>query len=534
MAYTRGRCTNLDYCSIAAARRDVEVRVGDDFVCPESGKPLKAPQTASRQGPNFILPAIIGGGVLVLVAGGIFVGMRLSGGGAPPSAPTMARAQTPAPATTPGVAAAPVTAAANAENVLVRLAGSATLARTVAPQLASAYLTDIGDTDIKIAPGATANEVRVAGLRGDRRETILIEGSGEDAAFKALGGHETEIVIASRRISAGEHDALAALGDMTAPTAEHLLGLGAVAVVVNAANTLPGLRRDQIAGVFTGSVTDWSALGSSASPVDVYGVNAGTEINTIFSGLALGGNALAPTVKRFADSAAVAQAVAADPRGIGFVDVADIGQTRAMPVADTGATPVSPTDRTAVAHEDYPFTYRVYLYTAPGGSGGIAQRFVQYALSPAGQAVIEQQGLASQTTKAAAQAAPPAPVTAAGSYKQFVAGARKIAITFHFEPNSTILDQKSQRDIDRVKNYMLSNHYSQEQLILVGFADNQGDPAANLAVSKKRVDAVAALFVADGVKPGKVAGFGSELEIADNATEEGREKNRRVEVYIKQ
>jgi phosphate transport system substrate-binding protein len=533
MAYTRGRCTNLDYCSIAAARRDVEVRVGDDFVCPECGKPLKAPQVAARQGPNLVLPAIIGGGVLVLIAGGIVVGMKLSGGSAP--APSVAHTQTPAQATA-------ATAAANAttaENILVRLAGSATLARTVAPQLASAYLSEIGDTDIKItpgspAPGGAANVTRVVGLRGDRRETILIEGTSEAAGFKALASHATDIVLANRRISAGEHDALASLGDMTTPAAEHLLGLDAIAIVVNSANALPGLRRDQISSIFTGATTDWSALGASASPIDVYGVNPDTEISSIFSGLALGGNALGPNVKRTADAAGVAQAVAADPRSIGFVDLTDIGQTRAVPVADTGAAPVSPTDHAAVAHEDYPFTYRVYLYIAPGNAGGIAQRFVAYALSPAGQAIVEQQGLASQTAKPAAPVAPPPPVTAAGSYKQFVAGARKIAITFHFEPNSINLDDKSKRDIDRMKNYMLSNHFSPDQLILVGFADNQGDPASNLAVSKKRADAVAALFIAKGITPGKVAGFGSELEIADNSTEEGREKNRRVEVYIKQ
>jgi phosphate transport system substrate-binding protein len=70
--------------------------------------------------------------------------------------------------------------------------------------------------------------------------------------------------------------------------------------------------------------------------------------------------------------------------------------------------------------------------------------------------------------------------------------------------------------------------------LLAGFADNQGDPAVNLEVSKKRVDAVAALFVRRGLTPGGAQGFGAELPVADNSTEAGRERNRRVEVYIKQ
>jgi phosphate transport system substrate-binding protein len=84
-----------------------------------------------------------------------------------------------------------------------------------------------------------------------------------------------------------------------------------------------------------------------------------------------------------------------------------------------------------------------------------------------------------------------------------------------------------------VINYLVSLHEGGEHLLLAGFADNQGDSAANLAVSKKRADAVAALFVARGLKPGGVASFGAELPVADNSTEEGRERNRRVEVYIK-
>ena len=523
MAYTRGRCTNLDYCSIAAARRDVEVRVGDDFVCPECGKPLKAPQVAAGSATNYVLPGIIGAGILLLIGGGIVVGMRM-GGSAPPQTAQLP----PAASQRPIVAALPQ---APSENVLTRLAGSTPLASTVAAPLAAAYLAQIGDSDIKIQAGSTPGQTKVTGTRGDRREAILITDGTAAAAFKALGGHETDIVLSPRRLLATERDALAPLGDMTAPTSEHLLGLGGLAIVVNAANALPGLRRDQITAIFTGTVKDWSGLGGSADPINVYGLSGTTELGANFSTLALGGSPLAATAKHLNNARAVAAAIAADPRGIGVVDLADILQTRAVPIADTGATPVSPTDHMAIAHEDYPFTYRVYLYTAPAATPGFAQRFVDFAQSPAGQVVVEQQGLVSQTAK---PAAPPPPQTVASSYKQFVAGAKKIAITYHFEPNSTILDQKSLRDIDRVKNYMLSNHFAQDQLILVGFADNQGDPAANLAVSKKRADAVAALFVADGVKPGKVAGFGAELEVADNATEDGRNKNRRVEVYIKQ
>ena len=537
MAYTRGRCSNFDYCSIADSRRDIEVRVGDDFICPECGKPLKAPPVSAGGGGGALVPVLIGGGILVLVGGAVFLGMRMgSSGPAQHPAQTAQVAPVPAPVAVPPASNAPPAAAAAppqppqpAVNVLVRLAGAPAIGSALAPKLAAAYLAQIGDTDVKTAPGADANEVKVVGLRGDRPEAIVIDSVTQEAGFTALASHQADIVMADSRITPAEHDALSSVGDMTGATAEHVLGLNALAVVVNPANTLPSLSRDQIKAVFTGAVKDWSAVGLTASPIDAYAGLAGSAAQQAFSTLALGGGALAPTVKNLATGADAAKSVAADPRGIGIVELADIGAARAVPIADVGSSPVAATNHAAVAADDYPLAYRLYLYTAPSASAGIAQHFVEYALSPAGQAIVEQAGLVSQTLKPAVAAVPD---TTSGKFKAFVAGAKHLAINFHFNPNSTDLDQKGTRDLDRVMNYVLSNHYTPDHLILIGFADNQGDPAQNIAVSKKRADAVAALFTARGLPPGKVAGFGSELPIADNSTEEGREKNRRVEVFI--
>jgi phosphate transport system substrate-binding protein len=568
MAYTRGRCSNFDYCSIADSRRDVEVRVGDDFICPECGKPLKAPPVGAAGGSNFVVPALVGGGILVLVGGAVFLGMRM-GSNHPASSPQTAQiapAPTPSPppaqssqatsaapsaaplqAPSPPQAAAPAQQAAAtppqppttppspaptpepSENILARLAGSPEIGATLAPKLAAAYLTQIGDTAVKLVAGGAAGETKITGLRGDRRESIVVEATSADAGFRALGNHQADIVMAARRILPSERDSLVALGDMTSPTAEHVLGLNALSIVVNAANPLVSLSKDQIRSVYAGTLRDWSALGLTAGPIDAYGPAAGTPQAAVFSTLALAGGDMSPAIRRLPDAAQIERAVAADARGLGVVDIANIGTTRPVPIAETGSSPVAVTNTAAIATEDYPLAYRLYLYTAPGGASGIAQRFVDYALSPPGQTIIQQNGLVSQTLKPEAAAVPD---TASAKFKAFVAGAKHLAIAFHFQPNSTELDQKGTRDLDRVMNYILSNHYSPDHLILIGFADNQGDPAANSAVSKKRADAVAALFTARGLPPGKVAGFGSELPIADNSTEDGREKNRRVEVFI--
>lgn len=65
-----------------------------------------------------------------------------------------------------------------------------------------------------------------------------------------------------------------------------------------------------------------------------------------------------------------------------------------------------------------------------------------------------------------------------------------------------------------------------------GHTDNVGDEKHNQQLSKKRAEAVAAALIAKGVDKSRVRaeGFGASKPIADNASEEGRGKNRRVEL----
>jgi outer membrane protein OmpA-like peptidoglycan-associated protein len=68
-----------------------------------------------------------------------------------------------------------------------------------------------------------------------------------------------------------------------------------------------------------------------------------------------------------------------------------------------------------------------------------------------------------------------------------------------------------------------------------GHTDNVGTPEANQRLSQERAQAVMAALVARGIKADRLTakGYGQTAPIADNRTEEGRGKNRRVELVRK-
>ena len=76
--------------------------------------------------------------------------------------------------------------------------------------------------------------------------------------------------------------------------------------------------------------------------------------------------------------------------------------------------------------------------------------------------------------------------------------------------------------------------YPQVKIRIGGYTDNTGDPTANLQLSEQRADNVMAELARLGIEPGRMTakGYGAEDPIADNSTEEGRQKNRRISLRV--
>jgi len=105
-----------------------------------------------------------------------------------------------------------------------------------------------------------------------------------------------------------------------------------------------------------------------------------------------------------------------------------------------------------------------------------------------------------------------------------------IALYIHFDTGKATIKPESKDIIDEIVSALKTQ--ADLKVKLEGHTDNLGTPAGNKKLSNERANAVMNAIIAKGINKSRLsaAGFGMEKPIANNTTEEGRTKNRRVEM----
>lgn len=418
-----------------------------------------------------------------------------------------------------------------AERTLLRLHGSNTIGAQLAPAMVKAWLKSQDYSAIRQETTAPQEMVVRAQSPLGERVAVEIRAHGSSTSFKALNRGEADIGMASRPIKAKELKMLAARGQMDAPGSEFVLGLDGIAVIVHPDNPLQQLSKDQLRQIFSGELRNWRSLGGPSAPIHVYARDDKSGTYDTFKSLILGKKTpLIGNARRFESNANLSDAVSVDANGIGFVGLPYIRQSRALAVVDGGTAAISP-DVFTVATEDYALARRLFLYLPQRPANATARDFIHFAVSGRGQQVVAQTGFVSQeivtgTALAAGKSHP--------DYRALVDGAERLSLNFRFHSGSALLDNKARQDVKRLVDYLERDENRGRELILIGFSDrNEVIPLQSLGLSIQRADGVADVLISNGVAPQKVRGLGPAVIIASNETARGREKNRRVEVWLR-
>jgi len=101
-----------------------------------------------------------------------------------------------------------------------------------------------------------------------------------------------------------------------------------------------------------------------------------------------------------------------------------------------------------------------------------------------------------------------------------------------FETGSATLKPSSMEQLKNIAEILKA--YPKVALKIGGYTDNVGNPAANLTLSQKRAENTMQEIVKLGIEAKRLEaeGYGDKYPVADNTTEEGRQKNRRIDLRV--
>lgn len=423
------------------------------------------------------------------------------------------------------------------KNVLFHVSGSNSIGEKLLPDLLKSFMEKEGYEAVKIVQGEIPEEKWVMGNKKGETDAISIHAAGSSEAFKDLASKKAEIGLSSRKINEAEIAQLSTLGNMTSHECEHILAMDGIAIIVPGNNPLKSLSKDQIAQIFSGSVTNWSQISDSkAGAINLYARDKQSGTYESFKATVLGGSDIISNVKWFKNGKELSDAVSQDANGIGFVAMNAVFNNKALAIADAkDISPFYPTPFT-ISTEDYPLSRRLYMYTAAQPQSQLVKEFIGYALSDEGENVVSQTGfvgLSMQANKNASREI----VASAGNipteYLQAIGGAARENVDFRFQTGSSNLDNKALDDLDRLAKSFAKPEMRGKTILLLGFTDSQGNDAANRTLAKNRVDAVWKELRSRGLLVSNTYPLGNMMPVASNANPLGREKNRRVEVWVK-
>ncbi|SFA92991.1 substrate-binding domain-containing protein [Pseudomonas sp. NFPP24] len=413
----------------------------------------------------------------------------------------------------------------------LRIQGSNTIGAALGPALAKGLMEHQGLQAVHSEPGEGVNEQRVIGkTRQGKTVTIEVAAHGSSTGFTALKKASADLAASSRPIKDSELVDLEPLGDLKSPEAEQVIAIDGLAIILHPQSPLNTLNTEQLAQIFNGEVSTWEALGGVGGPIHVYARDDQSGTYDTFKELVLRlrGKPLASGAKRFESSEQLSDAVSQDPQGIGFIGLPYVRQAKAVAIVDGDSQPMLALN-SLIATEDYPLSRRLFFYLPPSGHNPWAKALVDFTQSAKGQAIVAANGFIAQQVQAiAVQPRPSMP----DDYQGIARDAQRLTVNFRFEEGSASLDNKARQDLQRVVAYLKSHDKLDKQVTLVGFGDAKDDPQRAALLSKLRAMAVRRELVKNAVVLRDIRGLGAQMPVAANTADEGRIKNRRVEVWV--
>jgi phosphate transport system substrate-binding protein len=228
-------------------------------------------------------------------------------------------------------------------------------------------------------------------MKANPKVSVAVTGGGSGTGIAALLSRTCDIAELSRELKPEE---IAMAKERGFDPQQITVALDGLAVVVHPANPLSQLTMDQLAAIFSGTVTNWKEIGGADLPIVVLSreVNSGTHVyfkeHVLRRGQQQSQVEFAANALMLPSSQAIADEVDQNPGAIGYYGMGYISpREKALAIAKDAASPFVPPTIDNVVSQAYPIS-RPLLMVTRGRPQGLVADFINYVLGPDGQKVV--------------------------------------------------------------------------------------------------------------------------------------------------
>lgn len=226
-------------------------------------------------------------------------------------------------------------------------------------------------------------------MKSNKAAKLVVTGGGSGVGLAALVDGTADIAMASRKMKLSEKMKLQDAGKATKET---IVAYDALAVIVNPANKVGQLTREQLEGIFTGKIKNWKEVGGEDLAIVVYSRESSSGTYEFFKEHVMNNKNYASSVLSMPATGSIIQSVSQTKGAIGYVGLAYLEkEVKAVKVSyDKGKTFVAPSMATA-KDKTYPIVRPLYYYYTAASEKAV-KPFVDFCLSAEGQKIVEQVG----------------------------------------------------------------------------------------------------------------------------------------------
>ncbi|MEN9369252.1 MAG: hypothetical protein RI952_117 [Bacteroidota bacterium] len=229
-------------------------------------------------------------------------------------------------------------------------------------------------------------------MKKNKAARITVTGGGSGVGISSLIDNTTDVAMSSRKMKLSEK---MKVNDGGVSSAEVVIAFDALAVIVNPANKVDQLTREQLEGIYTGKIKNWNQVGGENTPIVVYGRESSSGTFDFFKEHVLNNKNYAASVMSMPATGAIVQSVSQTKGAIGYVGLAYVeNNVKALSVSfNKGKNFVAPSIATA-KNKTYPIVRPLYFYYLTSASK-IIKPFVDFILSSEGQTIVTKEGFVS-------------------------------------------------------------------------------------------------------------------------------------------